>query len=557
MRTISDQILNNLKKAGVEYIFGIPGDTIDTLMESIRKDQEVEFIICRHESNAAFMASGMSRISDKLSVVVACQGPGANNLINGLADAHADRLPVLAITGQVESSRIGTGMPQESSQLKLFDDITVFNAEVRNPENLMNLLQIGMHKAISDRGVAHIAIPSDIMKSKPISYDVFKLQPDFKARLSPNVNQLNNMVQAINQSKRPLILFGEGARNSSKQIEDLASRIHAPLVHTTRSKDLIAYDNQNLIGGIGIMGSHVANKYLQETDLLIVCGCNFAWKEFYPKTKIIKIDNDSFRLHAHIEADIPVLADLQLCLESALKKITPKKDSSFVQKAKKDWVKYLDELNFQVLPKLSKNLHPAQVVSSLNSYLQDDAIIVGDSGTTTIWFNNIATLKPTQRFLWSANLATLGGALGQAMGASFEEPNRPIVLIAGDGGFQMSIADLITAKMYKRPLHCFILNNSTYGFIEFEERSHDGNIPSGTRFLNPDYAALAKSHGAQGFTVRTKNELESVLEEIKEVKDLIIIDCIIDQETFLIPPAIKASMAKNYINSEIKSWFEK
>ncbi|MGB0777527.1 MAG: thiamine pyrophosphate-binding protein [Flavobacteriaceae bacterium] len=556
MKTVSDQLLENLKNVGVKRIFGIPGDTIDTLMESIRKDPEVDFIICRHEANAAFMASGESRITGNLSVAVACQGPGANNLVNGLADAAADRVPVLALTGQVDSARIGSGMPQESSQLKLFDDITVFNAEARNVENLMNLLHIAVHMALEHRGVAHISIPSDVMKQAAIKYPELTARHESESRLIPFEGSLKEAIDRIDKSKKPAILFGDGARGCGDQIKELSELLKAPLIHTTRSKDIVDNNYENLIGGIGIMGSHPANHYLHKCDLLIVLGSNFAWKEFYPKTAIIKVDSDAFRLTAHIQVSHPIHGDLKEVLAEFLNQCVEKTSTSFVESARKDWMKYIDDFNFKAIPKLRKKyLHPATIIQELNGHFEKDAIIVGDSGTTTIWFNNVAKICPPQRFIWSANLATLGGALGQAIGASFAQDERPIYVIAGDGGFQMSIPDLITAQMYNRSIVCFVLNNSAYGFIEFEERSHDGNVPSGTRFINPDYAVLAQAHGAEGYRVDSVESLKQTLDDIKGFKGLVVVDCIIDPKAVLIPPAVSPEMAANYVKSEIKSWF--
>ncbi|MGB0837218.1 MAG: thiamine pyrophosphate-binding protein [Flavobacteriaceae bacterium] len=556
MKTVSDQILANLKRVGVRKIFGIPGDTIDTLMESIRKDKEVDFIICRHEANAAFMASGHSRITGELSVVVACQGPGANNLVNGLADAAGDRIPVLAITGQVDSSRIGTGMPQESSQLKLFDDITVFNSEARNVENLMNMLHIGVHSALEKKGVAHISIPSDIMKEKPIDYPSLEEHQGDQSFLQAPENLMEEALERIDKSKKTAILYGAGAKGFEGQVYALSKQLNAPLIYTTRSKELIDNNSPNVIGGIGIMGNHPANKYLHECDLLIILGCNFAFKEFYPNVDMIKVDNNSFRLTAHLQVAYPILSDLGPVLSYWLTHVSPRDSDTFLKSAQKDWIRYIDEFNFKGIPKLrSKYLHPAIVMAHLNEFFQDDAIIVGDSGTTTIWFNNVVQMRPSQRFIWSANLATLGGALGQAIGASFAAPEQPVYVLAGDGGFHMSLPDLITAQMYHRNIVCIILNNSSYGFIEFEERSHDGNVPSGTHFLNPDYAKLAESHGAKGYRVENEESFKEVLQQIESPSGLVVIDCIVDPKAILIPPAVTKEMAGNYIKSEIKSWF--
>ncbi|MCH2141688.1 MAG: thiamine pyrophosphate-binding protein [Phycisphaerales bacterium] len=555
--TVSDQLLATLKSAGVDRIFGIPGDTIDTLMESIRKEGDVEFVVCRHESNAGFMASGHARVTGRLGVAVACQGPGTNNLINGIADAAGDRVPVLAITGQVDSSRIGSGMPQESSQLQLLEDLCLFNVEARSPENLMEMLHIAINTALTRRGLVHISVPSDVMLGRPVkqSPPVFVRGSD--SQLIPSAASLDAAAAAIATAKRPAILYGEGARGCADAVVALSEKLQAPLIHTTRSKDIIDNHHPNVLGGIGIMGGHPANHALHQSDLLIVVGSNFAWKEFYPHgVPIVKIDRDPLHLATHVNVKHPVHSDAAPAVQGLLDRVEARSDTHFLEKSRKPLVKLIDDFVFRAKEtKAGKPIHPAAMVYGILEHLEDDAIVVGDSGSTTIWFNNIARLNGKQRFIWSANLATLGGALGQAIGASMACPGRQVVLIAGDGGFQMSLPDIVTAAMYRCPIKCFVLNNGAYRFIEFEEASHDGNVASGTRLLNPDYAKLMESCHGKGLSVFEYGDIKPNFQAAFEHDGLALVDCHCDPLATLIPPAVTPHMAANYVKSEIKSWF--
>jgi thiamine pyrophosphate-dependent acetolactate synthase large subunit-like protein len=556
-KTLSDQVLETLKSVGVRRIFGIPGDTIDTLMESLRVDDDVEFVVCRHEENAAFMASGEARITDNLAVCVACQGPGANNLLNGLADAASDRVPVLSITGQVPNDRIGSGMPQESSQIKLFDEIAVFNAEARSPANLMEILHIAINAALAQRGVAHISVPSDVMQQKAIHFPLPHPVTEHDAHIVPGDSTLDEAAAAIAASKKPVILYGEGARNAADEVLALSEKLQAPLIHTTRSKDIIDNHHPNVLGGIGIMGAHPSNHALHQGDLLIVIGCNFAWREFYPAgVPIVKIDSCAQHLATHVPVSHPVHGSAQPSVQGLLDRLDARTGDAFLVKSRKPYVKMIDDYTFKAKEtKPGKPVHPAAVVNAIADCMDDDAIVCGDSGSTTIWFNNAVRLTPPQRFIWSANLATLGGGMPQAIGASFAAPDRQIIMIGGDGGFQMSIQDLVTAAMYDRPIKCFVLNNGCYKFIEFEEASHDGNVASGTRFLNPDYAALAEACHCKGISVTEYADLLPAVKEALAHDGPVVVDCNVDPEALMIPPAITPHMAANYVKSEIKSWF--
>ena len=556
-RTLSDQVLDTLKSVGVRRIYGIPGDTIDTLMESLRKEPQVEFVVCRHEANAAFMASGESRITGGLGVAVACQGPGANNLLNGLADAASDRVPVLAITGQVASSRIGSGMPQESSQLKLFDEIAVFNAEARTPENLMEMLHIAINAALTKRGVAHISVPSDVMLQNEVHYPLPHPVTDHDAAIVPGDGPLDEAAKAISAAKHPIILYGEGARNAAEEVVALSEKLQAPLIHTTRSKDIIDNHHPNVLGGIGIMGSHPPNHAMHQGDLLIIVGCNFAWRQFYPSNvPIVKIDNDPMHLATHIPVSHPILGSAKSAVQGLLSRVEARTDDRFLVKSRTPLVKLLDQYTFKAKEtKPAHPVHPAAVMDAIAQTMDDDAVVCGDSGSTTIWFNNVVRITPPQRFIWSANLATLGGGMPQAIGASFAAPDRQIIMIGGDGGFQMSIQDLVTAAMYERPIKCFILNNGCYKFIEFEEASHDGNVAAGTKFLNPDYAALAEACHCKGISVSEYADLMPAVQEALAHDGPVVVDCHVDPDALMIPPAVTAHMAANYVKSEIKSWF--
>ncbi len=556
-RTLADQVLATLKAVGVRQVYGIPGDTIDTLMESLRVDDDVEFVVCRHEANAAFMASGEARVTGALAVCVACQGPGANNLLNGLADAAGDRIPVLAITGQVASDRIGSGMPQESSQLALFNEIAVFNAEARTPVNLMEMLHIAINAALSQRGVAHISVPSDVMLHPEVKFPLPHPVAAPDAALMPGDAPLQAAADAINAAAHPVILYGEGARGAADEVRLLSEHLQAPLVHTTRSKDIIDNRHPNVLGGIGIMGAHPSNHALHQSDLLIVVGCNFAWREFYPAgVPIVKIDTSAQHLATHVPVTHPVHGSAKVSVKALLERTTARTDDAFLVKSRTPYVKMIDDFTFKAkATKPGKPMHPAAVVNAIAQCMEDDAIVCGDSGSTTIWFNNVVQIAPPQRFIWSANLATLGGAMGQAIGCAFAAEDRQVIMIGGDGGFQMSIQDLVTAAMYNRPIKCFVLNNGCYRFIEFEEASHDGNVASGTRFLNPDYAALAEACHCTGISVGQYDDLLPAVEQALAHDGPVVVDCHVDAQALLFPPAVTPHMAANYVKSEIKSWF--
>jgi thiamine pyrophosphate-dependent acetolactate synthase large subunit-like protein len=273
---------------------------------------------------------------------------------------------------------------------------------------------------------------------------------------------------------------------------------------------------------------------------------------------IAKIDIDPEHLATHIPVTHPILASARPAVQGLLDRLDDRTDDAFLKKSRKPLVKLIDDYIFQAkATKPGKPVHPAAIMDAIAKTMDDDAIVCGDSGSTTIWFNNTVQITDKQRFIWSANLATLGGGMPQAIGASFAAPDRQVIMIGGDGGFQMSIQDLVTAAMYDRPIKCFVLNNGCYKFIEFEEASHDGNVASGTKFLNPDYAALAEACHCKGISVRNYDDLLPAVEAALAHNGPVVVDCNTDPEALMIPPAVTPHMAANYLKSEIKSWFSK
>jgi pyruvate oxidase len=558
MKNVSDQIVTILTQLGVKRIYGIPGDTIDSLMESLRKQSTIDFIVMRHEENGAFAATAHAKLTGEIGVVAACQGPGANHLINGLYDAMDDRAPVLAITGAIGTDVIGTRMPQETTQIKLFDDCTVYNQEVRSAANMPRVLERAIHKAVGMQGPAHISIPSDIMRDDAVKWTFSQPVSIHDAEIKPKAEHLQAAAATLNKAKKPVILYGEGARDASTELDKLATMLNAPLVHTTRSKDIVPYGHPNAVGGIGLMGSVASHYALKNCDALLIVGSQFAWREFYPESvPVVQVDIMPAHIGARISATHPLLGDAQATCAALLEKIQKKNDASFLKKCLQENTSLHTKIAFD--PKKSKKgepVHPQAFMEKLNEKADDDALYMVDAGSITIWGNNILKIKQGQRFVWCANLASLGNALGYALAAKFTYPKRQVFALCGDGGFQMSIADLPTAVMYRLPIVFVIYNNSTYKFIELEEQG-EGNPPFGTHFCNPDYAMLAQAHGAKGYTVNDYTEIDQVLDEALQQDMPVVIDVKVNPDELIIPPVLESSKMVNFVKAQIRQWFSK
>lgn len=555
-KNVSDQVVEILTQIGVKHIFGIPGDTIDSMMESLREQEAIDFIILRHEETGAFAASAQAKLTGELAVCVACQGPGAIHLLNGLYDAALDQVPVLAITGQIDSSLIGTHATQEINQIQLFDEVAIYNQEVRSAANLPEVLALACQNAISKRGVAHISIPSDVMRDKAVKWpkQTTVFNPGFDIEASPS--ELKKAASLLNDAKKVTILYGDGARKAGNELTRIADRLQAPLVHTTRSKDILDNHHPSYVGGIGLMGSKSGNYAINHCDVLLVVGSSFAFREFYPDdVPIIQIDHDPTRLGLRVPITHGITGDCAITLNDLMPLIKTKTETNFLKTSQEKHQKSLKSLLKQARSsKPGKAIHPQLLTEQIGQQADDNAIFCVGTGSVTIWANNFLHLNGKQRFLWSWNLASLGWALPAAIGCQLREPNRQVIVPVGDGGFEMLVGDFATVVKYNLPIIFIVYNNATYRFIELEEAG-EGNPIFGTQFTNPDFAKLAEAYGALGLRLENSEDINSILTQAFNAHRPVIIDAIIDPNEMFIPPKITRKMAYAFAKSTIRSYF--
>ncbi len=560
-QTVSDQIVEFLLEAGVRYVFGIPGDTIDSLMEALRKKPELKFILVRHEETGAFAASAQAKLSGRLAVCVGCQGPGAIHLLNGLYDAALDRVPVLAITGQVDTSLIGTRTVQEINQIGLFSDVAVYNHEVRSAKNLPLVLEEAIRMAYAGPGVAHLSIPSDIMQSNSFPGAVPMESVLVGQRvLSPEPSPflLQEFANVLEGKKRVTILYGDGARGAKEPLLALAESLKAPLVYTTRSKDIISNDHPHVMGGIGLMGSRAGNQAVNHAEVLLVVGSSFAFREYYPEgIPILQIDRDPSRIGLHVPATHGLVSSSARALERLNELVVPNLDRTFLDHCTEH---HLSEWKLQKGgapgPSFLGKVPPDAVMRGIGKRSLENTVYCVDSGTVTVLANNFLHIREGQRFLWSWNLGSLACALPYALGAGLLNPGDQVVVLAGDGGFEMLMGDLSTLAQYQVPVLIVVFNNGTLRFIEYEEM-RDGNPPWGTRFVNPDYVRVAEAFGFRGIRVEYEDQLEEALDQAFSANKTVIVDVLVDPEALWIPPVLTTRMVTGYLTSRIKSFFAK
>jgi pyruvate oxidase len=552
---VCDALLDILSEYGVKYIFGIPGDAINDLIEAIRKQDKIKFIHVMHEESGAFAASAQAKLTGELAVCVGTAGPGAIHLLNGLYDAKMDHAPVLAITGQVETSLIGTAYQQEVNLISLFNDVAVFNQAVVNAAQMPELAILACQAALSKNGVAHINIPGNLAAQKVRGFKKKKQLIDNAPRIVPCKDDLRSAATLINKSGRPCILAGIGARDAMKEVLQFAELIKAPIIKALRGKDILRDDHPFTLGGIGALGTEPSVKALGECDLLIIIGSDFPYHSYYPDAKIptIQIDKDINQIGRRHVVSNPLAGDARLTLLELLPLLSANANDDFLKRCQAQmlkWRKKQEEIELSAdIP-----IHPQALANAVSRSVKNNTVICCDTGAVTVWGARNFMIREGQRFLLSGDLASMAFGLPAAIGAQLLFPEKQVIALCGDGGFAMLMCDFATAVKYKLAIKIFIFNNGKLGLIQMEQEARSGNPEYQTDLHNPDYAAYAKICGGEGFTIREPAEMESTIQAALTSDQPCIVNVFVNPEELTMPPEVTMKDVVNYEKAKLKEF---
>ena len=554
--TAGDVLVETLLRWDVDTIFGIPGDGINGIIESLRKRKDdIRFIQVRHEEAAAFNACAYAKWTGKLGVCLATSGPGGIHLLNGLYDAKLDGQPVLAITGLQFHDLLHTWTQQDVELDKLFQDVSVYNTRIMGPQHVENVVELACRTALAYRGVAHVTMPVD-MQSEPVDKDIKSKRnvahhvSDVMALSSqmPNERQMARAIEILNAGKKIAILAGRGALGAADGLNAIAERLGAPVMKPLLGKGALADDNPYCIGGVGLLGTKPAQEALEECDTLLIAGSSFPYIEFYPKpgqAKAVQIDVDPMRIGLRYPVDAALVGDVKGVLQALLPKLAPHEDRSFLKKAQ-DGMKEWNELMAERGSRTDKPMKPQVVAHELNKLLDDDAIIATDSGTVTTWIARQLMIRGDMKFSCSGNLATMACGLPYAVAAAVAYPGRQVVAFVGDGALTMLIGELATCMKYDLNVKIVVIRNNTLGQIKWEQMVFLGN-PEYVCELQPiDFAAVARGFGVAAYSVDDPKQCGEVLRQALAKPGPALVEAVVDPHEPPMPPKITVSDAKNF-----------
>lgn len=539
---VADVMTEILHSAGVKRIYGVVGDSLNGLTESLRKRGDIEWVHTRHEETAAFAAGAEAHITGELAVCAGSCGPGNLHLINGLFDCHRSGVPVLAIAAQIPSEEIGRGYFQETHPDQLFRECSHYCELVSQPEQLPGVIEAAIRAAVGKRGVAVIVIPGDIALA------------DFSAKISspaalklalpsvvPADDQVDALIAQLGESSKITLLCGRGCQGAHDEVVAVASRLKAPIVHALGGKEHVEWDNPYDVGMTGLIGFSSGYKAMLECDTLIMLGTDFPYRQFYPTdAKVVQIDIRPENLGRRTPLDLAIVGDVKSTLSAILPKLREQTDTKHLDRCLAAYEKAREGLDDLATGKAGGTIHPQHVARLLSEQASDDAIFTFDVGTPTVWAARYLKMNGKRRLIGSLVHGSMANALPQAIGAQAADKDRQVISMSGDGGFTMLMGDFLTLKQENLTVKVIVFNNASLGFVAMEMKAA-GYIETGTDLENPDFAAIARAAGIHAVRVEDPAELERGIEAVLRHPGPALLDVVTNPQELSIPPKIKAA----------------
>jgi acetolactate synthase-1/2/3 large subunit len=533
-------VVECLKKEGVKIIFGIPGGVIMPVYDVFYQEPSIKHILTKHEQGAAHAADGYARATGKVGVCIATSGPGATNLVTGLANACLDSIPLVAFTGQVPTNLIGTDAFQEVDINGITLPITKNNYVVREVRDLARIIQEAFYIARTGRpGPVLIDLPKDIQLAQTeFKYPEKVNLNGYKPTFSGHIQQIKAAAQEISKAKRPVIYAGGGVISSdaSSELRDLAFKANIPVTTTLMGLGTFPETHPLSLGMLGMHGTTYANYAISAADLIIALGVRFddrvtgKLSEFGSQAKIIHIDIDPAEIGKNVLVDIPIVGDLKKVLKK-INEIIDKKENTEWLETIKDWKR-----KYPLKYENNQELKPQYIIEEVYKISEGKAVIVTDVGQHQMWAAQYYQYTMPRTFISSGGLGTMGYGLPAAIGAKIGCPDKTVICISGDGSFQMNLQELATAINNHLTIMVIIMNNSYLGMVrQWQELFYNKRYSSTALTGNPDFVKLVEAYGGTGIKVNKKQELYPALEKALSLNKFVLIDCIIPGEENVFP----------------------
>jgi pyruvate dehydrogenase (quinone) len=557
-KTVADQFAESLAAAGVKRIYGIVGDSLNGLTDSLRRQGKIEWVHVRHEEVGAFAAGAEAHLTGELAVCAGSCGPGNLHLINGLFDCHRSRVPVLAIAAQIPSVEIGAGYFQETHPQTLFKECSHYCELISGANQMPRALEVAIREAVAKRGVSVLVIPGDIALQPASDAPPAKAAGLLPAApvVTPRKQDLERLAALLNGKSRVTILCGSGCEGAHNELLALGERLKAPMVHTMRGKEYVEWENPYDVGMTGLIGFSSGYYAMLDCDVLLMLGTDFPYRQFYPQgsgVHIAQVDIRAEQIGRRAAVDLAVVGDVRATIEALLPLLQQNWDGTHLAQAQQHYTRARKGLDDLAAGTPGKGLiHPQQIAKAISDHAAEDAVFTCDVGLPTVWAARYLTMNGSRRLIGSFWHGSMANALAQGIGAQAAFPGRQVISLSGDGGFTMMMGDFLSLMQLRLPVKVVVFNNGALGFIELEQKS-SGFLNTGTELRNPNFAAMAEAIGIRGIRLEDPAEVDAGIAGAFAHNGPVLVDAVVNRTELAMPPSITMEMAKGFTLYMVKA----
>jgi pyruvate dehydrogenase (quinone) len=556
-RSVADQLVDQLVTAGVRRMYGIVGDSLNPIVDAIRRTDGIEWVHVRHEEAAAFAAAADAELTGTLAACAGSCGPGNLHLINGLYDANRSRVPVLAIASHIPSAQIGTQYFQETHPDRLFTECSVYSEMISSPKQAPRVIRSAIHHAYGAPGVAVLTLPGDVADleaADPLPDVLTRTRPP---RVVPDADDVATLAAAIDAAKKVTIFAGAGCRGAHDDVLALADRLAAPVGHSLRGKEHVQYGNPFDVGMSGLLGYGACQDAIEGADLLLLLGTDFPYDQFLPSNvRTAQVEIDPTHLGRRTRNDLAVVGDVGETIRMLLPQVAPKKSRRFLDSMVSKHAKAMSGVVGAYTRDVEHHtpIHPEYAAVLLDEEASEDAVFTVDTGMCNVWAARYITPNGRRRVIGSFLHGSMANALPHAIGAALAQPGRQVVAMAGDGGLSMLLGELVTLRHYDLPVKVVLFDNATLGMVRLEMLV-DGLPSFGTDSPPIDYAAVARALGIHAVRVERPTDIRAALQEAFAHRGPALVDLVTDPRALSLPPKITRKQVTGFTAAMSKEVF--
>lgn len=554
---VAEQLVEVLVQAGVQRVYGVVGDSLNPIVDAIRRRRGIDWVHVHNEEAGAFAACAEAQLTGKLAVCAGSSGPGNTHLVQGLYDANRSGAPVLALASHIPSDQIGTSYFQETHPRLLFADCSVWCEALGSANQMPRMLRIAIQTAIAEQGVSVLIVPGDVADLEAQHHiDAHALCIE-RGRVMPPRAQLHQLADAINAAETVTLYCGAGVRDARNEVLALAGKVNAPIGHSLRGKEWVQYDNPFDVGMTGLLGYGACHSALHEADLVVLLGTDFPYDDLLPGRRTAQVDEKAAHLGRRTALEVAVHGDVGETLRAIEDLVKPKESRVFLDdmlvRHERALVRgintYTGDLHQQT------PIHPEYVAHVLDELAADDAIFTVDTGMNNVWAARYLTPNGSRRIIGSFIHGTMANALPHAIGASFAHPERQVIAMSGDGGLAMLLGELITVQQHDLPVTVVVFNNSALGMVELEMLV-EGFPAYGTDTGVVNYAAIAAAVGLQSVRVTDPNQLRGALEGALLHQGPALVEVVTNRNVLSLPAHITGHQIRGFATAAGKTVLE-